>query len=364
MTKIAIYINHPSQYYIFKNIIRLLNVKNIKTKVFIKEKDILEDLLIGGNIEYKLIYKNKKSNSIFNLITSVYIKNKILYNDLKSYMPDFLISCGSDVAQVGFLLDIPCFVFNDDDAGVVPFSAFFGWPFATKIFAPESCDMGYWKRKTIAYHGYLKLAYLHPSYFKPDKSVLSKYSLLDNPFFLIRSVNLTAHHDKNIRGLNNELVEKLIKKLSQHGKVLISSEKELPGTLREYKLKINPLDIHHILYFSSLLVGDSQSMSQEAAILGTPSVRFNDFVRRIGVLEELEHKYHLTFGISPDTPEMLINKVEEVVTKYDRSIFRTRADKMIAEMIDLPAMVTWFLANYPESQRILQENPDYLFRFI
>jgi uncharacterized protein len=357
MKKIAVYLNHPSHYYIFKNVIKTLSKPNTEFMFFCKHKDILEDLLVKDLCEYISIPNSriKKRFSIPGLIVNTCLKNNALLNKLKDFEPDMLISCASDVAQVGFLLRIPSFVLNDDDAKVVPFSACFGWPFATNIFAPLSCNMGYWRKKTIFYNGFQKLAYLHPNYFQPDKKVIRRYGLMDETYFLIRSVSLTAHHDKNIRGLNNELVEKLIKILSPHGRVFISSEKELPPNLNIYKLHINPLDIHHVIYFSALLVGDSQSMAHEAALLGTPSVRYNDFVGRIGVMEELEHKYHLTFGISPDKPGVFLDKVKELAVLKEKSAFKEKAQKMIEKMIDLPSFVAWFIENYPESNSLIAE---------
>ncbi len=358
MQKIAVYINHPSQHYLFKNLLSLLKQKSYYTKIFIKEKDILEKLLVNDNVDYQLLMRNKRSNSIFDLIKNVFKKNKELYFALKEYKPDLLLTCGSDVAQVSFMLRVPCFVFNDDDAAVVRFSALFGWPFASLLFAPRSCSMGFWKRKTIAYNGYQKLGYLHPNYFSPNRRIIEKYGLHNVPYFIIRSVSLTAHHDRNIRGLNNDLVKKLLPKLSAYGKVFISSEKKLPEDLQPYQLKINPLDIHHVLYYASLLIGDSQSMAHEAALLGTPSIRFNDFAGRIGVLEELEHKYNLTFGLSPDEPELLKKKAE-ALAKADNADFKVRAKKMMSEMIDLPQFIVWFIENYPKSLKIMRKNPDY-----
>ncbi len=58
----------------------------------------------------------------------------------------------------------------------------------------------------------------------------------------------------------------------------------------------NPSDIYHALYYADLYIGDSQTIAAEKAVLGTPALRFNDFVGKIGYLEELEHKYGLTFG--------------------------------------------------------------------
>ena len=65
----------------------------------------------------------------------------------------------------------------------------------------------------------------------------------------------------------------------------------------KYRIKINPLDMHHVMAFASLYIGDSQTMAAEAGVLGVPFVRFNDFVGRIGYLRELEDKYRLGFGV-------------------------------------------------------------------
>jgi len=361
--RIAFYFAHPSQYYVFKHIINLLKQKNHKVFVFIKSKDILEELLISDGIDFINIFPKTKKTGVAGLVASVISKNTKLFKYIRREEIEILVSAASDSSQVSFLLGIPSIILNDDDASIIRKSIYFGWPFSSVIIAPRSCKMGYFERKTINYFGYQKLGYLHPKYFQPDQSVIDKYGLSKGKYFLMRTVNLLAHHDKSIRGLNNEIVNELIKTLLPHGRVLISSEKELPENLQQYKLNINPLDIHHIIYYSSLLVGDSQSMAHEAALLGTPSIRFNDFVGRIGVLDELEHKYQLTFGISPDNPDLLIRKIEEFLNHYDKSFFQTRANKMMAEMIDLPAFVTWFIENYPESKKIMKKNPDYQERF-
>ena len=57
---------------------------------------------------------------------------------------------------------------------------------------------------------------------------------------------------------------------------------ELTEDLKEYRLSIDPKDIHHILFFADIFISDSQTMTAEAAVLGTPSIRYNDFVGRLG----------------------------------------------------------------------------------
>ena len=105
-------------------------------------------------------------------------------------------------------------------------------------------------------------------------------------------------------------------------------------------------------------------MAVEAAMLGTPSLRFNDFAGKIGVLEELEHKYELTFAIPPSDPQRLYDKVDALLSISDlRDTFQQRRQKMLSEKIDVAAFFTWFIENYPESRKVMKENPDYQWRF-
>ena len=116
--------------------------------------------------------------------------------------------------------------------------------------------------------------------------------------------------------------------------------------------------------FASFLVCDSQSMAVEASMLGLPSIRFNDFSGKIGVLEELEHKYGLTYGIKTDQPERLFEKIDELLAMPNlREEFQHRRQKMLDDKIDVTAFLVWFIENYPQSAKIMKENPDYQFRF-
>jgi len=102
----------------------------------------------------------------------------------------------------------------------------------------------------------------------------------------------------------------------------------------------------------------------EAAMLGVPSLRFNDFAGRISVLEELEHKYGLTYGIPTDNPTKLINKLKEFLSNSNlKDDFVSRRKKMLADKINVTAFLTWFIENFPESKRIMKENPDYQNKF-
>ena len=262
------------------------------------------------------------------------------------------------------MLKKPAITTLEDDVDVIYNLARLTYPFTKSIVVPAPCRVGKWEKKKIPYYGYMKLAYLHPNRFSADRSVIESYGISHN-YILIRLAKLAAHHDVGIKGLSIELVQKIIDSAQTNGyAVYISSESQLPESLSSYSLSIKRADIHHVLAYASLLISDSQSMSVEAAMLGTPSIRFSDFVGRISVLEELEHQYELTFGIKTADPETLQKKVDELLTLPDiRAEFQRRRERMLADKIDVTAFLTWFIENYPESHQIIKDNPDYQLRF-
>ena len=178
---------------------------------------------------------------------------------------------------------------------------------------------------------------------------------VDSPYFIMRFSSLNAHHDAGIRGINTEIAERLVKILEPHGRIYITSERPLEPQFEKYRIKINPLDMHHVMAFASLYIGDSQTMAAEAGVLGVPFVRFNDFVGRIGYLRELEDDYHLGFGIKASADgsvDELCRRVEELVSmpSEERSkVFQERREKMLAEKINCAKFLTWFIEQYPAS---------------
>ncbi|MBW2412217.1 MAG: hypothetical protein JRF72_20645 [Deltaproteobacteria bacterium] len=54
-------------------------------------------------------------------------------------------------------------------------------------------------------------------------------------------------------------------------------------------------------------------MAAEAAMLGTPSLRVSTFSGRISYLNELEHRYGLTFGFHPGEIDEFFSKLSELL---------------------------------------------------
>ena len=162
-------------------------------------------------------------------------------------------------------------------------------------------------------------------------------------------------HDSGIKGINTEIAQRLIDILAPHGTIYITSERPLEPQFEQYRIRINPLDMHHVMAFASLYIGDSQTMAAEAGVLGVPFVRFNDFVGRIGYLRELEDKYELGYGIKASAEgsvDALCERVENLVAmkaSERKATFAERRAKMLADKIDCAKFLTYFIEQYPSS---------------
>jgi len=362
--RILIYLGHPAQFHFFKNIIEALEKDGYAVKLLLKTKDILEQLVREAGYDYINIQKIVRKNNIFSIAKASFARTFEMLRIARKYRPNMIIGTDASVAQVSYLLRIPGITVLEDDIEVIAKMAKLAFPFSDSIVVPSVCRVGKWEAKKIPYQGYMKLAYLHPNRFTPDETIVKKY-ISEDKYCIVRLAQLTAFHDVGINGLNVDLVLNIIAQAKEHGyRVYISSEGKLDESLKEYQLKIQPVDMHHVMSFASLLISDSQSMSVEAAMLGVPSLRFSDFSGRISVLEELEHKYGLTFGIKTNNPQELNNKAAELFAIPSlRAEFQKRRQKMLNEKIDVTAFFVWLIENYPQSKRIMQQTPDYQYNF-
>jgi predicted glycosyltransferase len=355
--KILFYLGHPAHYHLFRNLFNQLKKNDHQIILTIKRKDILESLLDEAGLDYHNIYPRERSQSKIAILSALMLKDFRLARIALKYKPDIMLGTSIEIAQVGKILGIPSLVVNEDDFDVVPEFAKLGYPFANYIVAPECCRVGKWSHKKIGYQGYHELAYLAPHYFTPDEKTRNRYITHDSPYYILRFSKLKAYHDRQKRGITEDLAGKIVSVLSEAGEVYISSEYQLSEQLEKRRLQINPVDIHHLLYFATMYIGDSQTMAAEAAVLGTPSLRYNDFVGKIGYLEELEHQHHLTFGFKTSEPEKLLAKIDELLKFEDLKLeWRKRTELMLQEKIDLNELLYWLITNYPESAQKVMQN--------
>lgn len=259
----------------------------------------------------------------------------------RQHKPLALFGKTISIAHVGRLLRIPSVIINDDDAAANPQYPRLGYPFAHRIITPDCLDEDYGPRHR-KFPGLCELAYLHPDTFSPDPDIRRELGVDgDARIFLIRTVALRASHDVGQKGLSAELVSKVLEVLEERGRVFISSEAPLHRDFEKYRPPISASRMHHVLAAADLLIGDSQTMAAEAAVLGTPSLRLNSFVGRISYLENLENRFGLTFGFRPNQEVEFLAKLGDLLAMTNlRQEFERRRKAMLAVLRD-PTDVFW-----------------------
>ena len=99
--------------------------------------------------------------------------------------------------------------------------------------------------------------------------------------------------------------------------------------------------MHDALAFASMVVGDSQTMAAEAAVLGTPSLRTSTFAGRLGYLNELEQRYHLTRAFCPEETQQFLDTLESWLADHDLAVnLRETRPQTLSEKINV---ANWFV---------------------
>lgn len=356
-------IGHPAHVHYYRNLAKILEQKNHKVYWSVKDLKIAQRLLNHYGFEYTTL--PAKSDTITGKVLLQLLYDWRVWLMCKRKKIDIGIGTSVTIAHVSRISSLKSFVFDDDDDEVQPLVTKYVNPFADVLFTPDALKGRRFRNDTIYYPGYHELAYLHPNRFSPDLSVLEEMGISpDETFFIMRFNTFKAHHDVGVKGLSLEQKLQLIKILKPNGRIFITTERDIEPELQEYQLKVSPEKIHSLMAYATMFLGDSQTMTSEAAVLGIPSLRCNTFAGRIAYLEEQEHKYNLTFGFKPENFSALLSKLNELLLIPDlKAEWQRRRAKMLDEKIDVTAFWTWFIENYPTSKNKMEDTPTFWKQF-
>ncbi len=206
---------------------------------------------------------------------------------VRRFSPHLVISWSSyHAALTGRLLRVPVITFEDTEG--VGLLHRVNRALSSLMVTPASfeTDLG---RKHVRFDGYKELASLHPSRFTPAALPDSP----GKPYTVMRFVAWRAWHDRGHSGISEEMKRELVRRLSRHGRVYISSEEPLPRDLQEYRVPAGCGALHTLLAGAALFFGESASMAAEAAVLGVPAIYIDNMGR--GYTRDLE-RMGLLFG--------------------------------------------------------------------
>jgi predicted glycosyltransferase len=344
--RIAFFINTPAHVHLYKNVIKSLELSGHQAIILARNYGDTVNLLDEMGFEY-FVYANVP-DSKYGKILALPFNVLTAYNFLRKKKPDLLVGMGVYSAYTSQLLHKKCIIFNDSEP--TPFQFMLFKPFVDVILTPSSftVDLG---PKHIKFNSFKEIAYLHKNYFTPDSKIYDFLGISqDEDYVLLRFNAFDAVHDFGINGFSIEQKRLLVKELSKYARVFISSELKLPDDFNKYLLKIPKSRIHDILYYAKLVIADTQTITTESAVLGTPVIRFNSFVGKkdMGNFIELENKYNLIFSFND--PEKAITKAVELIQEPDlKSKWKERRDHLLVDKVDATKFLASFIGNYPDS---------------
>ena len=341
--RILIDITHPAYVHFFRHAIRYWQDAGHKVCIVSRDKDITIHLLDELGFEHILIGKHARSGILglgVELVERAWGINRLV----RDFKPDVATAVAGPFLAYGCLLQrVPVVVFYDTEHDII--SNAITYPLAKAVITPRSYKKSAGK-KQIRYKGYHALAYTHPSVFTPDPSVLEVEGLeVNEPFSIVRLVNWKASHDIGDFGVKD--LRTVIDTLSHYGRVILSSEKNLPDDLKPLVLRGPRQNMLHLQAFAHLFFGESATMASECATLGTPAI-FVSTSRR-GYIDEQQDRYEMVFSFNdPETAQQhaLAKAVELLSDPTTKERWQVKRDAMLSELIDVPRFIANIVPQY------------------
>lgn len=357
--RIFIDIGHPAHVHYFRNFIKIMQDKGHEFFVTARDRSIIHYLLEYYQIPY--YNRGRGKNGVFGKLLYMLLADYRLLIKSKKFKPDIFISFASPyAAQVSWFLKKLHIALDDTEHA--KFSHLFYKPFSDVLLNPD-CFQKDFEQKQIRFKGFIESCYLHPNYFHCDESIYKELDLKHGErLVLLRFISWKANHDIGHSGLDVFTKKNIVNILTNKGyRVLISTESINEDPFFEpYIIKIAPEKIHSVMAISTFFITEGATMASECAMLGTPALYVNSL--DAGTLREQEDKYNLIYGFRNSTG--VVDKINELInTPNLKEIFFSRQQLMLADKIDVTAFLVWFIENYPQSVKIMKENPDYQFNF-
>lgn len=344
---ILIDIGHPAHVHLFKCLAESLSSHGHRLFYSVREIPVAQRLMEHyGMTPY--LNLGKKMDGMLGKAGTVFSQDAQLLRFVRKNHIDIGLSSGIVLSHVAKLTRMKAFMFDDDDDAAEPLVVKYGHPLSDVVLTPQCI-----RRKTkhaVYYAGTHELAYLHPSRFTPDPEVLHRAGLEDGErFFIMRFVALKGHHDVGQTGLSIEQKIALLNLLKRHGRVIITAERTLEPTFEPYRLPVPPEEIHSLMAFSAMLVGDSQTMTSEAAIMGVPALKCNTFAGRLSVPNMLEQQYGLCYAYQPADFDKLYAHVEQLLETDPDALHREwqqKRQRFLDDHLDVTDFFTSFITDY------------------
>lgn len=345
---ILIDVGHPAQVHTFRCFAHEMIARGHQVLFTTRDKEFEIALLEAEKLPYVNLGRKqtgKFSRVLFNLRSEW----KLLWI-ARGFHADIFLGAGSiNATHIAWLMHKPSILF-ENTFNMEQIKLYL--PFVSNILVSDF-EHPLKSDKVLTVPSYRLLFYLHPNRFTPKSRGEVATMLGIKPterYAILRFVGWHATHDVGHKGFSYENKLKAVKEISKYVKVFISSEDELPRDLQQYKLPTNPEEIFHVMEYASLVLGESSTMVEEAAMLGTMGVLVNVELLLVNDIQ----RYGLCYSYRDSAEGQIaaINKSVECLAQEPKQFeaeMQLRRQRMLSEKIDVTAWLCWLVENYPQS---------------
>jgi len=343
--RVLIDINHPGQVHLFRPLTAALRQDGAEVLMIAREKDVTLSLLEAFGLPY--VRSTVRGKGLTGLLRELVAKTLQIRQIGSSFRPDLLLSLGSPpAAWAATLLGVPHVAMEDTEHSIE--QALLYLPFTRHVLTSTAFERRLGARQ-VRYRGYHELAYLHPKRFRPDPEVPRRLGLdPTQAYSIVRFVSWQASHDVGQKGFTPSGRNAIVRTLAKAGQVVLTSEAQVPEELSRHCVHIPPQDIHHVLAFARLYIGEGATLASEAAMLGTPAIYVNSLTA--GTLKEQE-----AYGLlhrKTDEVEAIAMAEQLLGNPKLRALYHQRRDKMLNDKIDVTAFLIDVLSAVKEGKSI------------
>lgn len=351
---ILIVTGHPAQIHNFRNLKKLLEANGANVTWLATEKEMSKYLLNCYGIDYHLL--KRPSGSLISKV-KVFISNtRLAMKLMRRNKIDLVVSRISPyVTMASWLKRIKHIGLTDTESAGIYDKVFSGM--IHSLITADSFKRTL-RDDQIRVASILELFYLHPNRYQPDRSILDILGVKEGESYVIlRFVSWGAYHDKGITGFTDDNKRKAVEAFSKYAKVFISAEGDLPEDLEKYKISIPAERMHDALAYANMFFGESATMASESGVLGTYAIYLNE--NFLGYTDELErHNLLSSFKTDEESQLKAIDKAVEILSMGDLSDqLKSRRDEFLNSHIDLTAFLNWYIENFPDSYKEIQNDP-------
>jgi hypothetical protein len=348
--RLLVDIAHPAHVHFFKNFMKGMAAKGHEIRITARDKEVTLSLLEAYGFSY--INRGSIQRQVWKKALDMVRIDARLLRIARDFRPDFLLGFHNPyIAHVGALLRKPSLIFTDTEG--VRIASLLTYPFASAICTPSCFREKINPKKHVTFQGYKELAYLHPSVFTPRAEDLGEIGLArSDPFIILRFISWAAIHDTTLRGIRGGTEMEFVRSLEDFGRVLITSERPLPGDLERYRVRISPEKIHSLLSFARLYIGEGGTMTTEAAVLGTPAIHIEATSSGLasgelsGNFLELRDLYDLLYFF-PDQESALQKALAILRNGNSKAEWQKKREKLLSDKIDVTSWMIRFVEGFP-----------------